>query len=181
VRRIAIATREVTTVAGGGTQGSIDGTGSAARFHYPVAVAADGAGALYVADYGENVYPYPKGGKIRRIDLATGAVSTLAGSGLYASIDGQGAVAAFNTPDALTVDAAGNVYVAEQNGSRIRRVTPRGLVTTIAGSGALSSTDGIGTGASFHQPWGIAVTPDGRVLYVADMATHKIRKLAQLP
>src|SRR5437899_3036083 len=133
----------VTTLAGSaGQSGSADGTGSAARFDYPEGAAVDGAGNVYVADWGNYT--------IRKITLA-GAVTTLAGSaGQSGSADGTGSEARFDYPTGVAVDSAGSVYVADWWNSTIRKITLAGAVTTLAGSaGFFGSADGIGTAAEF--------------------------------
>ena len=117
----------MTTLAGSGDYGSADGTGTAASFGYPMGVAVDASGNVYVADYGNN--------KIRKI-TASGVVTTLAGSGDYGSADGQGTGASFSDLRGLSVDESGNVYIAEAYDSNIRKITASGAVTTILGSGA---------------------------------------------
>ena len=115
----------VTTLAGlAGTFGSADGTGSVARFHSPVGITVDSAGTVYVGDTSNQT--------IRAITPA-GVVTTLAGlAGVFGSVDGTGSAARFNIPTGLTVDSAGNVYVAESAGQSIRKITPAGVVTTFA-------------------------------------------------
>jgi hypothetical protein len=117
----------VTTLAGtAGQQGSIDGTGAAARFAYPSGVAMDSAGNVYVADQYNDT--------IRKI-TPDGVVTTLAGlAGYTGSADGTGTAARFNHPSGVAVDGAGNVYVADTNNDTIRKVTPGGVVTTLAGA-----------------------------------------------
>ena len=157
----------VTTLAGSGVQGDADGTGSAASFSYPESVALDSAGNVYVADYGNN--------QIRKITPA-GMVTTLAGSGVKGDTDGTGSAASFNGPEGVAVDSAGNVYVADDGNNEIRKVTPAGLVTTLAGLGAQGDADGIGSAALFDGPEGVAVDSAGNV-YVADYGNNEIRKI----
>ncbi|MBT0662945.1 hypothetical protein KI809_01425 [Geobacter pelophilus] len=169
IRRIVIATGEVTTLAGSaGAIGSIDGTGSAARFNFPEGIATDGTN-LYVADTSNQT--------IRRIVIATGAVTTLAGSaGASGSIDGTGSAARFNVPVGITADGT-NLYVADSFNNTIRKVViATGEVTTLAGSaGASGSIDGTSSAARFNFPKGI--TTDGTNLYVADMSNQTVRKI----
>ena len=155
----------VSTLAGSGTIGSADGPGISASFNLPTGVAVDAAGNVYVADRTNH--------KIRKITSA-GVVSTLAGSGAQGSTDATGILASFNFPTGIEVDAAGNVYVAEAGNYKIRKITSAGVVSTLAGSGALGSTDGPGTAASFYIPHDVAVDALGNV-YVGE--DYKIRKI----
>jgi sugar lactone lactonase YvrE len=160
----------VTTLAGSASQlGSADGTGSAARFHYPYGVAVDGSGNVYVADSGNST--------IRKITPA-GAVTTLAGSaGQTGSTDATGSAARFYYPSSVTVDGSGNVYVADMSNSTIRKISPAGAVSTLAGSASqFGSADGTGSAARFSNPCGMAVDGSGNV-YVADMLNSTIRKI----
>ena len=160
----------VTTLAGlAGYPGSADGTGSAARFTVPSGVAVDSAGNVYVADQSENT--------IRKVTPA-GVVTTLAGlAGSPGSADGTGSAARFDDPDGVAVDSAGNVYVADGNNATIRKVTPSGVVTTLAGlAGSQGSDDGTGSAARFGWPWGVAVDSVANV-YVADWGYSTIRKV----
>jgi serine/threonine-protein kinase len=163
--RSAAAT--VTTLAGSGTLGALDGTGTAASFYQPTGVAVDVAGNVYVADSYNH--------KIRKITSA-GVVTTLAGSGGVGAVDATGTAASFNYPRGITVDAAGNVYVADSFNHKIRKITSAGVVTTLAGSGVAGAVDATGTAASFSNPSGVTVDAAGNV-YVADHFNNKIRKI----
>ncbi len=159
----------VTTVAGvAGTFGSTDGTGTAALFYTPFGVATDGT-SIYVADTGNST--------IRKIDIASGAVTTLAGvAGTVGSTDGTGTAALFSTPFGIATDGT-SIYVTDTGNSTIRKVDiASGAVTTLAGTAGVSgSADGTGTAALFSLPIGIAT--DGTSLYVADTGNYTIRKV----
>jgi sugar lactone lactonase YvrE len=160
----------VTTLAGtAGGYGSADGTGAAAQFSFPSGVAADGSGNVYVAD--------SLNFTIRKI-TPNGVVTTFAGTpGVGGSADGTGADALFSSPSGVATDAAGNVYVADTGNSTIRKITPSGVVTTLAGNPAAEgSADGTGAGAQFRSPEGVAVDSSGNV-YVADTYNSTIRKI----
>ncbi len=136
---------------------------------YPAGLAVDGVGNLYVAD--------SSGNTIRKITPA-GLVSMLAGSAsTVGSQDGTGSNARFNQPGGVAVDAAGNVFVADTGNATIRKITPAGVVTTLAGAAASrGSRDGVGSGAWFNSPQGLAVDASGN-LYVADAMNAAIRKI----
>jgi streptogramin lyase len=153
-----------------GGAGQSDGSGTTARFRSPDGIVADPAtGTLWVADAGNRA--------IRRID-ANGAVTTFAGKlGEGGSTDGQGAAARFITPAGIARDAAGNLYVTDAQLHVVRKITPDGTVTTIAGFASFSgSADGTGQAARFKNPSGIAVAEDG-TLFVADTNNYTIRKV----
>jgi hypothetical protein len=157
----------VTTLAGSGAQGSADGTGYAATFSFPYGVATDSSGNIYVTEYGGN--------KVRKVTPA-GVVTTFAGSGATGFADGMGTTAMFNSPVGVAVDSAGNVYVGDYRNSKIRKITPAGLVATLAGSGTFGDTDGTGTAASFYGPFGLATDSSGEI-FVADRLNNKVRKI----
>ena len=158
----------VTTLAGSGTAGSADGTGTAATFFNPAGIAIDAAGNLYVADYGNN--------KIRMLTPA-GVVTTLAGSGTAGSTDGSALTASFNGPMGIAVDnSGGDVFITDFTGNLVRRIKPGGYVSTWAGNGTKASIDGDNTNASFNNPAGITADAAGN-LYVADYGGHRIRKI----
>jgi len=159
----------VTTLAGSGVDGKNDGTGTAASFDHPEDVAIDNAGNLYVADNSNDL--------IRKISPA-GVVTTLAGSGEEGFNDGVGTAATFSSPSGIAVDRAGNMYVADTSYSLIRKISPAGVVTTLAGSGTSGRDDGAGPDASFNNPYGVVVDSTGTV-FVADTLNHLIRKITQ--
>jgi len=164
----------VTTLAGTGATGSADGAGAGASFNYPYGVAVAPDGTIYVADTNNN--------RIRKV-TREGVVSTLAGSGERAFADGVGAAASFNSPFGLTVDANGDVIVADSWNHLIRKVTTGGVVTTLAGNGAngsggrFNNTPSTALAASFSIPSDVAVDASGNIL-VADKGTYRIRKIS---
>jgi sugar lactone lactonase YvrE len=169
IRKVS-ASGVVTTLAGNArASGTNDGTGSAARFNRPAGVAVDSAGNVFVADWLNNT--------IRQVTPA-GAVTTLAGSaGASGTNDGTGNAARFNQPGGVTVDSAGNVFVADTSNHTIRKVTPAGVVTTLAGKpGVYGSANGTGNAARFSSPWSVTVDITGNV-FVADTYNHTIRQV----
>jgi sugar lactone lactonase YvrE len=164
---------EVTTLAGApGEEGSDDGAGINARFDDPEGIAVDAAGNVYVADTDNHT--------IRKITPA-GLVSTLAGSpDDSGSADGMGVNARFDAPDGIAVDAAGHVYVADTRNSTIRKITPQGIVSTLAGqAGEAGNADGTGAAARFSLPRDLDIDTQGN-LYVLDSGNHTVRKITPL-
>jgi sugar lactone lactonase YvrE len=175
IREVVVATRAVTTFAGQATTpGYVDGTLSAARFGQPLALVADGAGTIYVADNGNQV--------IRSIAIASGMVTTLAGTaGVRGGADGTGAAASFGNPSGITIDGKGNLYVADSTNQTIRKIViATGVVTTLAGvtnaAGGADSADSTRHKTLFNDP--TALASDGAdTLYVADQNNHTIRQI----
>lgn len=174
IRRVTPA-GAMTTYGGTGTQGYVGdgGPATAARLNTPRGVAVDAAGNVYVADYANH--------RVRRIRASTGVISTIAGTGI-AGFSGDGGVATnarLYHPAAVAVDAAGNVYIADQHNMRVRRVAAAtNVITTIAGNGT-PGTFGDGGPAVFAQlnyPQGVAVDGSGNV-YIADTYNSRIRRI----
>jgi len=168
IRKITPA-RIATTVAGlAGNSGSTDGTGSVARFNSPIGVTADGLGNVYVSDTFNHT--------VRKI-TSGGTVTTLAGlAGNAGNLNGTGSGARFNLPTGVGVDSTGNVYVADTGNHTLRKITPAGVVTTLAGTaGTVGSSDGTGPSARFNSPFGFAIDSADN-LYVTDTGNHTIRE-----
>jgi sugar lactone lactonase YvrE len=168
IRRIDLASGRVTTLAGG-SKGKADGVGSQASFYWPHALAYDGAGILYIADRNNAT--------IRKLVVATGMVSTLAGVALSSGfVNGQGDAARFFSPAGLALDNAGNLYVADVRA--IRKIAlADATVTTLAGTfETWGSADGIGDKARFDTPQGMVWDGAGN-LFVADTANCTVRQV----
>jgi sugar lactone lactonase YvrE len=157
----------VLAFAGDGNAGFADGAAAKARFADPFGLVMDREGNVYVADAGDN-------NRIRKI-APDGMVSTLAG-GAEGFANGAGAAASFNTPSGLAIDKAGNLYVADTGNNAVRKVTPQGVVTTLAGTGVAGFADGEAAQARFNGPVGVAVDAAGNV-FVADSYNDRIRKI----
>ena len=157
----------VTTLAGTGEAGYQDGQGTEAKLHDPITLALDSKGNLFIADAGNH--------SIRKITLE-GWVTTFAGRPLPGYKDGRTAEALFHRPMGLAFDDNDNLYVSDSNNSRIRRITPDGVVTTLAGTGASGYVNGPGYIARFDFPTGLGVDRNG-YLYVADSGNHLIRSI----
>jgi sugar lactone lactonase YvrE len=158
----------VSTLAGDGSPSFRDATHPApAAFGDPFGVAINDDGMIFVADAGDS-------NRIRKI-TPDGSVSTFAGS-MEGFSDGPGAQAAFNTPSGLAIDSQGNLIVADTGNNRIRKISPLGVVSTLAGNGTAGYADGAAAQAQFDGPIGIAVDASGNV-YVADTYNDRIRKI----
>ncbi len=196
----------VTTLAGNGTAGNVNGTGTAARFNEPIGVAADAAGNVFVADYINNAIK-----KVTPVGVVTtlynvsqvfgiavdaagnlylteygfhkvskyntaGNYSVIAGDGTSGTADGTGTAAKFNYPAGITLDASGNLYVTETMNNRIRKITTAGVVTTLAGNTA-GYSDGNGTAALFDAPIAACGDFSNNLLFIADFNNGLLRKL----
>lgn len=171
VRRISSSGGVLTLAGQADTPGNADGNGSLARFTLPAGIAVDTSGNVYVSDIGNH--------NIRKI-TPIGAVTTLAGGTAgFADDDVDDAVstARFKNPWGVAVDDSGNVYVADTGNNVIRKITPAGLVSTLAGAVGLAGfADGSGDAAHFRSPTGIVMGTDGH-LYVVDQGNSVIRKI----
>ena len=177
IRKVNAATGIITTVAGNGNQGySGDGSvATSAQLDNPNGVAVDAAGNLYIADGNNN--------RIRKVNVTTGIITTVAGNGNQGySGDGGAATSAqlaIAYQSGLAVDAAGNLYIADCDNNRIRKVNAAtGIITTVAGNGTqgYSGDGGAATSAQLDWPWGVAVDASGNI-YIADEVNNRIRKV----
>jgi trimeric autotransporter adhesin len=174
IRRIAVGTGIITSVAGDGVAGSTGdgGLATSARLNFPTDVALDAAGNLYIADYGNS--------RVRRVAAGTGIISIVAGSTAGYGGDGGVATAAqLNRPIAIALDAAGNLFIADQFNHRVRAVaTGTNVITTVAGSGTAGydGDGGLAPAARLNNPTGVAVDSAGNV-YLSDYYNHRVRKV----
>lgn len=158
----------VTTLAGSKTKGAKNGKAKTAMFNDPTGIAVDHSGNLYIADMNNHL--------IRKISKE-GMVTTLAGSaGVSGATNATGTKASFRYPTGVAVDSSENVYVADLYNNMIRKISPEGVVTTLAGSVSSGSNDGTGSQAKFKWPYGVAVDSSGNV-YVADRYNNEIREI----
>jgi sugar lactone lactonase YvrE len=178
IRRVS-ADGTITTVAGGGQgcplQLNSVGDGclaTSAKLNAPSDMAFDTAGHMYIADQQNH--------RIRRVDASTGVISTYAGTGTagFSGDGGPAALAQFALPTSIEFDAAGNLYVTDENNHRVRRITPDGTVSTFAGNGVAASTGdgGAAVNASLNLPTGLAIDAGGAVL-VAEQGGHRVRRI----
>lgn len=167
IRKITV-TGVVSTLAGTkNVAGYNDAQDTLARFNIPTGVAVDLSGNVYVADQNNH--------RIRKI-TPSGLVSTVAGSGAAAFADGTSAVAQFHTPTGLIVNAAGDIFVADRNNQRIRKIATNGEVSTLVGDGNYQSQDGNGILGRLGGPYGIGLDNKGRIL-VTEVGNHFVKRL----
>jgi sugar lactone lactonase YvrE len=174
VRKVTASTGDITTIAGTGQHrfSGDNGPAVAAALHDPTALALDGAGSLYIADQGNH--------RVRRVDLATGVITTVAGVGesMYNGDDLPAHEAGLAGPSGLACSGDGILYVADTFNNRIRRVDLKtGLIASVAGDGHEYRylSDAEGPSMSLSRPYGIAITPDGDLL-ITDSDNHLIRR-----
>lgn len=164
----------VSIIAGDTEPGAKDGEGASASFFLPQGIAIDDKDNLYIADTYNNM--------IRKMD-ANGMVTTLAGKPARKGKhneghkDGKGAAASFSHPCGIAVDRKGTVYVADAGNNKIRKITPDGAVSTLAGTGLPGDQNGDAAKATFYRPYGIAVDKNGD-LFIADYLNNSVRKLS---
>jgi sugar lactone lactonase YvrE len=183
VRRIAAATGAITTVAGNGIEAFAgdNGPATSASIDSPNGLALDASGNLYIAD--------THNGRVRMVSAATGLISTVAGAGVvggnvqsFGGDNGPATAAGLALPRGLAMDAAGNLYFADSANHRIRRISPTGVITTVAGQGTENfAGDGApAVSASLDSPRSVAVSPAG-LLTLADSDNQRVRQLDALP
>ena len=170
IRKISSEGMTSTLAGSAGQIGAADGPGTEARFKYPLSIAVDSNGFLYVTDEGNHV--------LRKI-TPDGVVTTLAGSvsEFGGSANGTGSAARFNRPQGVKVDAAGTIFVVDHSNQAIRKVTTTGTVTTPAGTaGSFGFANGLGNAARFWNPSGLALAGDG-TLFISEWGNQDIRMM----
>lgn len=173
IRKINRSTNQVTTLAGNGTMGSTDGVGTSAKFSYPsgLAISSDGQ-ILFIADNGNSL--------IRKLDLSSNSVTTIAGDGNFGHLDHTNALqASFNQPTDLALRGDTVLFISDTENHVIRKFNlVTNAVTTVVGYvGVGGFLDGIGTSAAVKNPAGLSISQDGTVLYLADNGNNMIRKI----
>jgi sugar lactone lactonase YvrE len=185
IRKVTLGTGVITTVAGNGTAYTYAGDGgpaTSAALNSPDGVALDSAGNIYIADSGNSV--------IRKVTVATGIITTVAGTGVkgFSGDTGPATSAQLSTPYGIALDSAGNLYIADSGNGRVRKVTAStGIITTVAGNvpayypGTMTQMPagdgGAATSSSILEPFGLAFDPSGN-LYISDTAAAQIRKVS---
>ncbi|HEY3129906.1 MAG TPA: IPT/TIG domain-containing protein [Acidobacteriota bacterium] len=175
VRKVDIKTGSITTAAGNGIFGFSGDNGPAvlASLSLPGRIAIDLSGNLYIVDRGN--------GRIRKVDIRTGIITTVAGNGQFgfSGDNGPAIAATFSLPEGIAIDSAGNLFIADTLSHRIRKVDANsGIITTVAGSGTagFSGEGGPAVGAALNSPSGLAIDLQGNLL-IADKSNNRIRKL----
>ena len=162
----------IVTVAGTGMGGYAGdrGQATAAKLYLPQAIIQDTAGNLYIADAQNNC--------IRKVDAATGIITTIAGNNTpgFSGDGGPATAAMISDPNDICLDKRGNLYIADLSNQRVRKVDPSGIITTFAGLGILIGDGGPATNALLNVPQGITVDDTGNV-YIADVSTNRVRKV----
>jgi trimeric autotransporter adhesin len=165
----------INSIAGNGTAGYLGdgGPATSAELNGPYGLAIDNAGNLYIAD--------PANNRVRKVALGTGIISTFAGNGTagYSGDNGPATSAELKVPVGMALDGAGNLYIADEGNSVIRKVNASGTITTMAGNNTVgySGDNGLATSASLYAPSGVAVDNSGN-LYIADTGNNRIREVA---
>lgn len=169
IRKLDVATNAVTTVVGNGAGATLDGVGTNARVNGPWGMAVKG-NTLYFTEF--------IGCTVRKMNLTTNTVTTIAGSGTGGFADSTGLLAQFKYPRGIALDALDNIYVADDNNNRIRKITSQGVVTTLAGNGVAATIDGSALSAQFRSPSGVAINAAGEI-FVAEYLGARVRKIAR--
>ncbi len=175
IRKVTASTGIISTVAGNGTAGysGDGGAATSAEINFPYGVAVDSAGNIYIADNGNQ--------RIRKVTVSTGIISTVAGNGIvgYSGDGGPATSAELDSPTGVAVDSAGNIYIADLENYRIRKVTAStGKISTVAGTGTqgYSGDGGPATSAELYYATGVAVDSAGNI-YISDVVNERIRKV----
>ncbi len=171
---VQAASGDIVTIAGGGSGGlGDDGLATSATLSSPVGVSVDTSGNIYIADTFNN--------RIRKVDAATGIITTVAGNGAaaYSGDSGPATSASLNLPAGVSVDNSGNIYIADTYNNRIRKVNTLGTISTLAGNGTstFAGDGGPATSASLNLPTGVFADASGNI-YIADYANNRIRMVA---
>jgi len=167
IRRINISAGTVETIAGTGDFGLVNGDGSIAQFSSPIGVAIDASDNIYISELGNAT--------IRKI-TPNNVVSTLAGTGMTGFVDGPPDTALINFTAGMTIDANGDIIFADSGNDSVRKVTPQGVVSTIAGTGMPGDVNGAGDVAQFDAPLDVGIDSEGNI-YVVDFGNKKIKKI----
>ncbi|MEK7432285.1 MAG: NHL repeat-containing protein [Cyanobacteriota bacterium] len=175
IRKIDASSGNITTIAGTGTPSfsGDSGLATSATINNPNALTLDSLGNIYIADTINN--------RIRKIDVSSGNITTIAGigTGAFSGDSGQAGSAEINNPKGLALDASDNIYIADTSNSRIRRIDfSTGIITTVAGTGSasFSGDGGLATSATINNPNSLSIDKTGNI-YIADTTNHRIRRI----